>query len=276
MKKALDQNNKMVDIIESTSNNTYHCPVCKKELIRNFGAVKQFYSHQKDVDATDCEIKMKLIIKEDKSIFQQSDTDILSTEFYNKQFDDVEVEMSDYMSEEGYWLTKEQKDIIFSTEDRVKVSALAGCVDGDTEFFHGTGWKKISEYQQGDKVFQFNDKWEGELGRPLDYFNTVSEQLVRIRAIKNSLSAQKEQNLTIENPVEEAKKIKLDEELKALGEDQVKTESDLNRLREEQKLIQRFVGFSDIDFCYPFESDLFCIHRAHCRRSRDLVLPSGS
>jgi len=97
MKKALDQNNKMVDIIESTSNNTYHCPVCKKELIRNFGAVKQFYSHQKDVDATDCEIKMKLIIKEDKSIFQQSESNILSTEFYNKQFDDVEVEMSDYM-----------------------------------------------------------------------------------------------------------------------------------------------------------------------------------
>ena len=89
MKKALDQNNKLVDIIESTSNNIYTCPVCKKELIRNFGAVKQFYSHQKDVDATDCEIKMKLIIKEDKSIFQQSESNILSTEFYNKQFDDV-------------------------------------------------------------------------------------------------------------------------------------------------------------------------------------------
>ena len=97
MKKAMNQNFKMVDIIESVSTDTYHCPVCKKELIRNFGAIKQFYSHEKNVDATDCEIKMKLIIKEDKSIFQQSDTDILSTEFYNKQFDDVEVEMSDYM-----------------------------------------------------------------------------------------------------------------------------------------------------------------------------------
>ena len=136
MKKALDQNNKMVDIIESTSNNTYHCPVCKKELIRNFGAVKQFYSHQKDVDATDCEIKMKLIIKEDKSIFQQSESNILSTEFYNKQFDDVEVEMSDYMSEEGYWLTKEQKDIIFSTENRVKVSALAGSAKTSTIYYY--------------------------------------------------------------------------------------------------------------------------------------------
>ena len=103
MKKAYDQNHKLVDIIESQATSQYFCPVCKKELIRNFGAVKQFYSHQKDVDATDCEIKMKLIIKEDKTIFQQSESNILSTEFYNKQFDDVEVEMSDYMSEEGYY-----------------------------------------------------------------------------------------------------------------------------------------------------------------------------
>ena len=136
MKKAYDQNHKLVDIIESTSENTYSCPVCKKELIRNFGAVKQFYSHQKDVDATDCEIKMKLIIKEDKSIFQQSESNVLSTEFYNKQFDDVEVEMSDYMSEEGYYLTKEQKDIIFSTEDRVKVSALAGSSKTTTLYYY--------------------------------------------------------------------------------------------------------------------------------------------
>jgi len=136
MKKALDQNNKMVDIIESQATNTYFCPVCKKELIRNFGAIKQFYSHEKNVDATDCEIKMKLIIKEDKTIFQQSDTDILSTEFYNKQFDDVEVEMSDYMSEEGYYLTKEQKDIIFSKEDRVKVSALTGSSKSTTLYYY--------------------------------------------------------------------------------------------------------------------------------------------
>ena len=137
MKKAYDQNNKLVDIIESQSNNTYTCPVCHEVLTRNFGAIKQFYSHSKDTESnvSNCEAKMKLIIKEDKSIFQQSDTDILSTEFYNKQFDDVEVEMSDYMSEEGYFLTREQKDIIFSTEDRVKVSALAGSAKTSTLYY---------------------------------------------------------------------------------------------------------------------------------------------
>ena len=136
MKKALDQNNKLIDIIESQSTSQYFCPVCRKELIRNFGAIKQFYSHEKNIDATDCEIKMKLIIKEDKSIFQQSESNVLSTEFYNKQFDDVEVEMSDYMSEDGYWLTQEQKDIIFSTEDRVKVSALTGSSKSTTLYYY--------------------------------------------------------------------------------------------------------------------------------------------
>ena len=145
MKKAYDQNNKLVDIIESQSNNIYTCPVCHEILIRNFGAQRQFYSHPHDIDATDCEIKMKLIIKEDKSIFHQSESNVLSTEFYNKQFDDVEVEMSDYMSEDGYWLTKEQKDIIFSTEDRVKVSALTGSSKSTTLYYYAKSrpFKKI-------------------------------------------------------------------------------------------------------------------------------------
>jgi|GEM_PF-659146 len=136
MKKAYDENHKLIDIIESQSTSTYTCPVCKEVLTRNFGAQRQFYSHPPNVDATNCEIKMKLIIKEDKSIFQQSDTDILSTEFYSKQFDDVEVEMSDYMSEDDYYLTQEQKDIIFSTEDRVKVSALTGSSKSTTLYYY--------------------------------------------------------------------------------------------------------------------------------------------
>lgn len=145
MKKAYNEQNKLVDIIESVASSTYHCPVCKKELIRNFGAIKQFYSHQKDVDAKDCEIKMKLIIKEDKSIFQQSESNVLSGEFYNKKFENVEVEMSDYMSEEGYYLTREQKDIIFSKEDRIKVSALTGSSKSTTLYYYAKNrqFKKI-------------------------------------------------------------------------------------------------------------------------------------
>ena len=125
MKKALDQNNKMVDIIESVSENTYHCSVCGENLTRKFGAQKQYYAHPKGM-GEECELKMKLILKQEELILQQSESNILSDEFYNKQFDNITIEMSDYISDEGYPLTNEQKDIINSTEDRIKISALAG------------------------------------------------------------------------------------------------------------------------------------------------------
>src|SRR5665648_108040 len=121
MKKALNQHNKFVPIIESMSSDIYSCPICHEELIRKFGAKKQYYAHQKNIDAKDCEAKMKLIIKNDPTLpFQENEIDILQNEFYNKQFDNVSIEMSTYMSDENYYLTKEQENIINSTEDRIK------------------------------------------------------------------------------------------------------------------------------------------------------------
>ena len=139
MKKALNQHNKLIPIIESISTDTYSCPICHEELIRKFGSQKQYYAHQKDTDSnvSDCEAKMKLIVKDDKSLpFQKNETDILSNEFYNKQFDDISIEMSTYMSEEGYYLTKEQENIINSKEDRIKISALAGSAKSSTLYYY--------------------------------------------------------------------------------------------------------------------------------------------
>lgn len=136
MKKAYNQNHKLIDIIESVSSDIYTCPVCKEVLTRNFGSQKQFYSHPKNVDATNCEIKMKLIVKENKSIFQEQESSILSNEFYNKKFDEVSIEMSTYMSEEGYYLTKEQENIIHSKEDKIKISALAGSAKSSTLYYY--------------------------------------------------------------------------------------------------------------------------------------------
>ena len=139
MKKAFNQHSKLIPIIESTSTDTYTCPVCHEELIRKFGAIKQYYAHSRDTESnvSDCEAKMKLIVKDDKGIqFQENQLDILSDEFYNKQFDNITIEMSDYMSEDGYALTKEQKDIINSTEDRIKISALSGSAKTSTLYYY--------------------------------------------------------------------------------------------------------------------------------------------
>lgn len=137
MKKAFNQYHKLTPIIESVSNDTYTCPVCYETLIRKFGAKKQYYAHQKDSSATDCEIKMKLIVKDNNTLpFQENQIDILQNEFYNKQFDNVNIEMSDYMSEEGYYLTREQLHIISSKEDRIKISALAGSAKSSTLYYY--------------------------------------------------------------------------------------------------------------------------------------------
>lgn len=129
---------KLINIKESNEGEIYTCPICKQELIRNFGIIKQFFSHHKDKDGNvnDCELKLKLILKENKGEFNEDEMDILREQYYEKEFNDVKVEMSDYISEEGYYLTKEQKDIIFSKEDRIKVSALAGSAKSSTLYYY--------------------------------------------------------------------------------------------------------------------------------------------
>lgn len=46
---------------------------------------------------------------------------------------------------------------------------IEGCVDCDTEFFNGVRWKKISEYENGEKVLQYNEDGTSELVLPLKY-----------------------------------------------------------------------------------------------------------
>jgi excinuclease UvrABC ATPase subunit len=135
MKKALNNNGKLIDIIESVSTDTYTCPVCHEKLERKFGVIKQYYAHPKGM-GEDCEIKMKLIIKEEEKQLEESETNILKEQFYNNTFNDISIEMSDYKSEDGYFLTKEQNNIIFSTEDRIKISALAGSAKSSTLYYY--------------------------------------------------------------------------------------------------------------------------------------------
>ena len=134
MKKALNQYGKLVDIIESIKEETYICPVCKEELIRNFGISRQYFSHPNGSE--DCELKFNLMLKNNEKILSSSDLDILKREYYNKEFNDVHIELSDYMSEEGYYLTQEQKDIIFAEEDRIKIAALAGSAKTSTLYYY--------------------------------------------------------------------------------------------------------------------------------------------
>ena len=126
---------KMVKIIDSVEEDTYTCPLCGEVLTRNFGLQNQFYSHPKG-KGDNCELKLKLMLKNNPNEFEDEELNILKEQYYNKEFLDAKTEMSDYMSEEGYFLTKEQKDIIFAKEDRIKVNALAGSSKSTTLYYY--------------------------------------------------------------------------------------------------------------------------------------------
>ena len=67
-----------------------------------------------------------------------------------------------------------------------------GCVDSDTEYFNGTQWKKISEYQQGEKVLQYThvEKYKegkAELVEPINYIKAPARTLWEIKTDRGSI-----------------------------------------------------------------------------------------
>lgn len=65
----------------------------------------------------------------------------------------------------------------FETGTLTGVHADAGCVDKDTEFLSEDGWKKISEYEEGDKVLQYKLNGTAEFVKPREYIKLKSSSL---------------------------------------------------------------------------------------------------
>ena len=63
MKIAKNKEGEYIDILDSLPNEEYFCVNCNKNIIRNFGSKKKFFSHQHD-HSYDCELKVAKIEKE--------------------------------------------------------------------------------------------------------------------------------------------------------------------------------------------------------------------
>jgi len=87
-----------------------------------------------------------------------------------------------------------------------------------------------------------------EYGSPLESFNRISAQLVRMRAIRNSLPKRESTHLDLSNPLAEAEKITIDEEMKKLYEEMSRIDSDLKKISEELEITKRLQVFKNIDF----------------------------
>lgn len=81
-------------------------------------------------------------------------------------------EWQQFVTVDGFRCTDEQSQLleyVATGHSVVMLNGPAGCVDCDTEFFNGYEWKRIADYQNGDKVLQYNDDGTANLVYPERY-----------------------------------------------------------------------------------------------------------
>ena len=76
-------------------------------------------------------------------------------------------------------LTEQQRAVqeLLCKNNVVVLNGPAGCVDCDTEFFNGTQWKKISEFNESDLVLQYNQNGSTTLVHPERYIKVPCKEL---------------------------------------------------------------------------------------------------
>ena len=107
----------------------------------------------------------------------------------NFVFSDWSEEMEKQEESQGWEFTDEQKEgIELTLENQVTfITGKAGCVDSETEYFNGTEWVKISNYQEGDKVLQFNEDRTAELIYPQKYHKYKTDIMYHLKTESGSI-----------------------------------------------------------------------------------------
>lgn len=62
------------------------------------------------------------------------------------------------------------------------LSGRPGCVDSETEYFNGKCWKKISKYEEGDKVLQYNSDGTANLVYPEQYHKYPCDKFWQLKS----------------------------------------------------------------------------------------------
>jgi len=101
------------------------------------------------------------------------------------QYDDWETDIKNLELKQDWEFNKEQHTAIETLikNNLVLITGMAGCVDCDTEYFNGEVWKKISEYQKGEKILVYNDDDTSELVLPLEYIKNKTNSLFKFNSI---------------------------------------------------------------------------------------------
>lgn len=93
-------------------------------------------------------------------------------------------------------VTIDDIDIDFSGRPWVfQFTGTMHCVDEETEYFNGHGWKKISEYKEDDSVLQYNEDGTANLVKPLDYIVNNCDKFYDISCSKFNMVVTPEHDL---------------------------------------------------------------------------------
>lgn len=98
-------------------------------------------------------------------------------------YHDWEAKVKEQEERQGWTYTDEQKEAIqcILANNVSLIQGVAGCVDKDTEYFNGTGWKKISTYEAGEKVLQYHEDGTASLVEPIAYIKQPQDTLYHIK-----------------------------------------------------------------------------------------------
>ena len=128
---------------------------------------------------------------------------------------------------------------------KVRIFSLRSVLSGLITALHKEGIMEITA-----------EKFEGlDEGRPLEFFNVVSEQLVKMRSINAMMekhALKKHSHAPNLFPIEEAirmsKDLTIGERLKALTANVTAYDSEISRLKEKIGIVEKLLPFKDIDF----------------------------
>lgn len=160
------------------------CPECKKKK----AAARRSKRQQKGKSS------LANVVSQVNSISNQ---DELASLFPPEIWEQIPVDIDTFMFDRRYlgnaWLNGRDEKTMFpfweklahqvyplpmrSPYNTIILSGSTGCVDCDTEFFDGHGWKKISEWKPGDKVLQWSKDGTAELVTPIAYIKKPAETL---------------------------------------------------------------------------------------------------
>ena len=141
----------------------------------------------------------KQVLKQIEEELKKGDTTLYNSIMY-PEYKEVPVDRATFITDKRYlgnlwtnsagrltmfpfwwdWFTKRKDD-----KNTIVFSGSTGCVDGDTEYFNGKQWKKISQYKQHELVLQYNITTEiANLVKPSRYIKKEDSEMYVLRSKK--------------------------------------------------------------------------------------------